>query len=175
MSQDKASKQAQKVEVNIMTITIQMKQEIKTAYKALRDAYYLKETVFSNEFDKAKDLADCRMEGLVDTLSESSFGLYRLGLLPEEELNQYRKLASALNKFVDVAVEHFHNIEKAHDREAYYGHDYDHIRETHTCSTEEMVERFGTREEYIKGMLEDAFDDIDADLKDMLSYFNLIK
>jgi alanine racemase len=98
-----------------------MKQEIKTAYKALRDAYYLKETVFSNEFDKAKDLADCRMEGLVDTLSESSFGLYRLGLLPEEELNQYRKLASALNKFVDVAVEHFHNIEKAHDREAYYG------------------------------------------------------
>lgn len=158
-----------------MTITIQMKQEIKTAYKALRDAYHLKGTVFSNEFDKAMRLANCRMECLVDTLSESSYGLYRLGLLPEEELNQYRKLASALNRFVDVAVEHFHNIEKAHDREAYYGHDYDHIMETRAYSTEEMVERFGTREEYIKGILEDAFDDIDAELKDMLSYFNMVK
>jgi hypothetical protein len=158
-----------------MTITKEIKEALRNVYSPLKRAYELKGTVFSSEFDRAMTLANKRLNTLYHDMSDSAFGLWKLGLLPEEKLNQYRKLAGALNKFVDVAVEHFHNIEKAHDREAYYGHDYDHIMETHTCSTEEMVERFGTREEYINGMLEDAFDDIDADLKDMLSYFNLIK
>jgi len=160
-----------------MTITTEIRNEIKNAYRPLKRAYELKGTVFSSEFDKAKKLANNRMNDLVDTLRESSYELHRLGLLPEEELNQYRKYSNQLQKFVDVAVEHFRNREKATDREAYYGRDYDYIKETqgYGYTQAEFEDLFGTREEYINGMLEDAFDDIDADLKDMLLYFNLIK
>ncbi len=160
-----------------MTITTQMKAVIKDSYKVLRNAYYLKETVFSNEFDKARELADCRMDGLVDTLCESAFGLYRLGLLPEEELNEIRKCADKLHKFVGLAVEHYHNIEKAHDKRGYYSRDYDHIKEAqgYAYTEKEFVDTFGTKVEYIKEAIEYEFDDIDVDLKAMFSYFNMLK
>lgn len=156
-------------------MTKEIRTAIKDAYRPLKTAYQLKGTTFSIEFDRAKKLANCRMDGLVDTMRDSAFGLWKLGLLPEDELNKIRKCSDNLQKFVGVAVEHFRNIEKATDSEAFYGHEYDHIKENHGYSEAEFIELFGTREEYIKGMLEDAFDDLDVDLKAMFSYFNLIK
>lgn len=156
-------------------MTKEIRNTIKNAYRPLKKAYQTTGTTFSSEFDKAKKLASYRMDGMIDTMTDSAFGLWKLGLLPEEELNKIRECSDKLRKFVGVAVEHFRNIEKATDRKAYYGHDYDYIKETSAFSEAEMIEIFGTKKEYVMGMLEDDFDDIDVDLKDMFFYFNMIK
>lgn len=143
-------------------MTKEIRTAIKDAYRPLKTAYQLKGTTFSSEFDRAKKLANCRIDSIVDTMRDSAFGLWKLGLLPEDELNKIRKCSDKLNKFVDVAVEHFRNREKATDREAFYSHEYDYIKENHGYSEADFLELFGTREEYINGMLEDDFDDLDV-------------
>jgi hypothetical protein len=177
MSQDKASKQAKKVEVNIMTITTEMRTIIKDSYKVLRNAYQLKGTVFCREFDKARTIADCKMERMIDTLRQSSYDLWRLGLLAKEQYEEMNNVADKLDDFVSLAVQHFNNLEKNKDEVAYFGRDYDYIKETTSYNDAEIVSLFGTRKEYIEARIENDFDFdcLDDDLKAVLQYFNLIK
>ena len=161
-----------------MTITTEIKKELKNVYRPLKRAYELKGTVFSSEFDKAHVLADKRLNALYHDTSESAFGLWKFGLLPKEELEDIRKCADKLHNFVVVAVEHFHNLEKeAYGETAYYSREYDYIKATQgfNYSEAEFIELFGTKENYVENSITGEFDDIDITLEDMLLYFNLIK
>lgn len=167
-----------------MTITTEIKKELKNVYRPLKRAYELKGTVFCSEFDKAHVLADKRLNALYHDMSESAFGLWKLGLLPKEELEEIRACASKLHNFVVVAVKHFHNLEKeAYGETAYYSREYDYIKVTQgfNYSEIEFIELFGTKEDYIKNSIENIFnddffnDDLGIGFKDMLSYFNMVK
>lgn len=160
-----------------MTITTEIKKELKNVYRPLKRAYELKGTVFCSEFDKAHILADKRLNALYHDMSDSAFGLWKFGLLPEEELNDIRKCANKLHNFVVVAVEHFRNLEKeTYGETAYYSREYDYFKETRGCDSEiEFIDLFGTKEAYVENSITGEFDDLDITLEDMLSYFNLIK
>lgn len=158
-------------------ITTEIRTIIKDSYRVLRNAYALKGTVFCLEFEKARALADRKMRQMIDTLRQSSYDLWRLGLLAKEQYEAMNEVADKLQNFVSLAVQHFNNLEKNKDAEAYFGRDYDYLKEARGFSEAEVISIFGTREEYIKGMLEDVFDldRLDDDLKALLHYFNLIK
>lgn len=157
-------------------VTTEMRTIIKDAYRVLRNAYALKGTVFCLEFEKARTLADCKMRRMIDTLRQSSYDLWRLGLLAKEQYGAMNETADKLQNFVSLAVQYFNNLEKNKDAEAYYGRDYDYLKEARGFSEAEVISLFGTKEEYIKGMLEDAFDfDCLDDCKEILQYFNLLK
>jgi hypothetical protein len=161
-----------------MTITKEIKEALRNVYSPLKRAYELKGTVFSSEFDRAKELANKRLDTLFHDMSDSAFGLWKLGLLPEEELNNIRNCADKLHNFVVVSVEHFRNLEKeAYGETAYYSREYDYIRATQgfNYSEAEFIELFGTKEAYVENSITDLFDDIDITLEDMLSYFNMVK
>ena len=161
-----------------MTITKEIKEALREVYRPLKRAYELKGTVFSTEFDKAKNLANKRLDTLFHDMSDSAFGLWKLGLLPEEELNDIRKCASKLHDFVVVSVEHFRNAEKeAYGETVYYSREYDYIKATQGFNylEAEFVELFGTKEDYVENSITGEFDDIDITLEDMLSYFNMVK
>lgn len=161
-----------------MTITKEIKEALRNVYSPLKRAYELKGTVFSTEFDKAHQLANKRLDTLFHDMSDSAFGLWKLGLLPEEELNDIRKCASKLHSFVVVSVKHFRNAEKeAYGETAYYSREYDYIKATQSFnySEAEFVELFGTKEDYVENSITGEFDDIDITLEDMLSYFNMVK
>lgn len=160
-----------------MTITTEIKDALRNVYSPLKRAYELKGTVFSTEFDRAEELAYRRLDDLFQDMSDSAFGLWKLGLLPEEEMNDIRKCASKLHNFVVVSVEHFRNLEKeTYGETAYYSREYDYFKETRGCDSEiEFIDLFGTKEAYVENSITGEFDDLDIALEDMLSYFNLIK
>jgi hypothetical protein len=117
------------------------------------------------------------MERMIDTLRQSSYDLWSLGLLAKEQYEEMNNVADKLDDFVSLAVQHFNNLEKNKDEVAYFGHDYDYIKETTSYNDAEIVSLFGTREEYIEARIENYFDFdcLDDDLKAVLQYFNLIK
>ena len=158
-------------------ITTEIRTIIKDAYRVLRNAYVSKGTVFCREFDKARALADCKMRRMIDTLRQSSYDLWKLGVLAKGQYEEINEISDKLQDFVNLAVQHFNNLEKNKDAEAYFGRDYDYLKEGRGFSESEVINLFGTREEYIKGMLEDIFDFdcLDDDLKEILQYFNLLK
>lgn len=159
-----------------MTITKEIKEALRNVYSPLKRAYDLKGTVFSSEFDKAHELADRRLDDLFCDMSDSAFGLWKLGLLPEEELNDIRKCANKLHSFVIISVKHFQNLEKeAYGETAYYSREYDYMKETQGYSETEFIELFGTKEDYVESSITDQFDDLGIGLRDMLSYFNMVK
>lgn len=160
-----------------MKITKEIKEALRNVYRPLKRAYELKGTVFCSEFDKAHTLANKRLNALYHDMSDSAFGLWKLGLLPEEELNDIRKCADKLHDFVVVAVEHFRNLEKeAYGETAYYNREYDYLKETRGYSEADFIELFGTKEDYVENSISgDFFDDLGIGLRDMLSYFNMVK
>ena len=159
-----------------MTITKEIKEALRNVYSPLKRAYDLKGTVFCSEFDKAYELADRRLDTLYEDMSDSAFGLWKLGLLPREELDEIRECATKLHSFVMVSVEHFRNLEKeTYGETAYYSREYDYMKETRGYSETEFIELFGTKEDYVENSIEDSFDDLGIGLRDMFSYFNLIK
>lgn len=158
-------------------MTNEMKTIVKGSYKVLKNAYVLNGTVFCPEFDRAKTLASCRMGNMIETLRQSSYDLWKLGLLSKEQCEAMNDTADKLQNFVSLAVQHFNNLEKMKSDEVYYGHEYDYIKETKGLSDKDMVSLYGTKEEYTKSMVEDIFDfyGLDDDLEHILRYFNLIK
>jgi hypothetical protein len=159
-----------------MTITKEIKNELRNVYSPLKRAYELKGTVFSSEFERAEELADERLDTLYQDMSDSAFGLWKLGLLPKEEMEDIRKCASKLHRFVVVSVEHFRNLEKeTYGETAYYSREYDHFKETSNDEIE-FIDLYGTKEAYVENSITgEKFDDIDITLEDMLSYFNMVK
>lgn len=159
-----------------MKITKEIKEALRNVYSPLKRAYELKGTVFSSEFDKAHELADRRLDDLFCDMSDSAFGLWKLGLLPKEELEDIRKCANKLHSFVIVSVEHFRNLEKeAYGETAYYSREYDYMKTTQDYSEADFIELFGTKEDYVENSIAYEFDDLDVTLRDMLSYFNMVK
>ena len=159
-----------------MTITKEIKEALRNVYSPLKRAYDIKGTVFCSEFDKAEELADKRLDDLFHDMSDSAFGLWKLGLLPEEEMNDIRKCANKLHNFVVVSVEHFRNLEKeTYGEIAYYSREYDYFKKTNATSEIEFIDLFGTKEAYVENSITGEFDDIDITLEDMLSYFNMVK
>ena len=158
-------------------ITKEIRNEIKNAYRPLKRAYELKGTVFCSEFDRATTLSSRKMNRMIDTLRQSSYDLWKLGLLDKGQYETMNETADKLQNFVSLAVQHFNNLEKNKDAEAYFGRDYDYLKETRGYSESEFVGLFGTKEDYIKGMIEDSFDFecLDDDLKAMMQCFNLLK
>lgn len=157
-------------------MTKEIKATIRDSYRPLKKAYQTTGTTFSPEFDKAKNLAEFRMDGMTDTMTDSAFGLWKLGLLPEEELNKIRECSDKLRKFVDVAVEHFRNLEKeSYGETAYYSREYDYLKTQSLNSDIEFINLYDTKEAYVENSITGEFDDIDIALEDMLSYFNMVK
>jgi hypothetical protein len=158
-----------------MTITKEIKDELRNVYSPLKRAYELKGTVFSSEFERAEELADERLDTLYQDMSDSAFCLWKLGLLPEEEMKDIRKCASKLHRFVVVSVNHFRNLEKeAYGETAYYSREYDYFKETSNDEIE-FIDLYGSKEAYVENSITYEFDDIDITLEDMLSYFNMVK
>jgi hypothetical protein len=158
-----------------MTITKEIKEALKEVYRPLKRAYELKGTVFSSEFSKAEELADRRLDTLFQDMSDSAFGLWKLGLLPKEEMDDIRKCASKLHRFVVVSVNHFRNLEKeTYGETAYYSREYDYFHEISNDEIE-FIDLYGSKEAYVENSITDKFDDIDVTLEDMLSYFNMVK
>lgn len=149
-----------------------LKEKLREVYRPLRRGFDYKGSVHSFEFLQGRRLANKRLREIVDAIRESSFNLYNLGFISDEELDQYRDLCDKLDRFVIVGVEYLQKKEvEAVGLEEYYGRQYDFLE------FDNPVRKELSREEYAKAYAEDDFDFFfrqqdSAELKDMLEYYN---
>lgn len=149
-----------------------LKEKLREVYRPLRRGFDYNGTVHSFEFLQGRRLANKRLKEITSTIRESTFNLYNLGFISEEELNKYRDLCDKLDRFVIVGVEKLQKKEvEAVGLEEYYGRQYDFLE------ADNPVREDWSREEYAKAYAEDDFEHFfrqqdDSELKDMLEYYN---
>lgn len=152
----------------------ELKEKLKEVYRPLKRGFDYNGTVHSFEFLQGRRLANKRLREITSTIRESTFSLYNLGFISEEELNKYRNLCDKLDRFVIVGVQKLQKKEiETVGIEEYYGREYDFFDDYNPIRKEY------TREEYIAEYVDDGFEDLRREeqreeLKYMLKYFNLL-
>jgi len=149
----------------------ELKEKMKEVYRPLRRGFDYKGSVHSFEFLQGRRLANKRLSNITSTIRQSTFNLYDLGFISDEELNKYRDLCDKLDRFVIVSVQKLQKKEiETVGLEEYYGRDYDFLDDYNPIKKEY------TRDEYIAEYTGDSFENLsrerDSELKDMLEYFN---
>lgn len=150
----------------------ELKEKLKEAYRPLKRGFDCNGTVYSFEFLQGRRLANKRLREITSTIKESTFNLYNLGFISEEELNKYRDLCDKLDRFVIVGVQKLQKKEvETVGIEEYYGRQYDFLE------IDNPVRKEQTREEYISECIEDDFEHFfrqqdSEELTEMLKYYN---
>lgn len=130
----------------------ELKEKLREVYRPLRRGFDYKGSVHSFEFLQGRRLANKRLKVITDTIRQSTFNLYDLGFISDEELNKYRDLCDKLDRFVIVGVQKLQNKEiEAVGLEEYYGREYDFLE------TDNWVKKEYTRDEYILEYISDDF------------------
>lgn len=130
----------------------ELKEKMREVYRPLRRGFDYKGSVHSFEFLQGRRLANKRLKVITDTIRQSTFNLYDLGFISDEELNKYRDLCDKLDRFVIVGVQKLQNKEiEAVGLEEYYGREYDFLE------TDNWVKKEYTRDEYILEYISDDF------------------
>lgn len=130
----------------------ELKEKLREVYRPLRRGFDYKGSVHSFEFFQGRRLANKRLKVITDTIRQSTFNLYDLGFISDEELNKYRDLCDKLDRFVIVGVQKLQNKEiEAVGLEEYYGREYDFLE------TDNWVKKEYTRDEYILEYISDDF------------------
>ena len=149
-----------------------LKEKLKEVYRPLKRGFDYNGTVHSFEFLQGRRLANKRLSNITDTIRQSTFNLYNLDFISEEELNKYRDLCDKLDRFVIVGVQKLQKKEiETVGIEEYYGRKYD------LFDAYNPIRKEYTRDEYIAEYVDDGFEDIsreqdNLELKDMLEYYN---
>lgn len=129
-----------------------LKEKMKEVYRPLKRGFEYNGSVHSFEFLQGRRLANQRLRAITSTIRESSFNLYNLGFISEEELNKYRDLCDKLDRFVIVAVQKLQNKEiETVGLEEYYGREYDFLE------PDNWIKKEYTRDEYILEYISDDF------------------
>jgi hypothetical protein len=150
----------------------ELKNKLTDVYRPLRRGFDYNGTVHSFEFLQGRRLANKRLSNITSNIRESTFNLYDLGFISEEELNKYRDLCDKLDRFVIVGVQNLQKKEvETVGLEEYYGRQYDFLEADNWIRSEY------TREEYISTYVKDDFEHFfrqeDAtELTEMLKYYN---
>ncbi len=150
----------------------ELKEKLKEVYRPLKRGFDYNGTVHSFEFLQGRRLANKRLREITSTIKESTFNLYNLGFISEEELNKYRDLCDKLDRFVIVGVQKLQKKEvETVGIEEYYGRQYDFLE------IDNPIRKEQTREEYISEYVEDDFEHFfrqqdNSELKEMLKYYN---
>ena len=130
----------------------ELREKLKEVYRPLKRGFDCNGTVHSFEFLRGRRLANKRLRVIVDTIKQSTFNLYNLGFVSEEELNKYRDLCDKLDRFVIVGVQKLQKKEiETVGLEEYYGREYDFLE------PDNWVKKEYTRDEYILEYISDDF------------------
>lgn len=130
----------------------ELKEKLKEVYRPLKRGFDYKGTVHSFEFLQGRRLANKRLSSITSSIRQSSFNLYNLGFISEEELNKYRDLCDKLDRFVIVGVQKLQKKEvETVGIEEYYGREYDFLE------PDNWVKKEYTRDEYILEYISDDF------------------
>lgn len=130
----------------------ELKEKLKEVYRPLKRGFDYKGTVHSFEFLQGRRLANKRLSSITSSIRQSSFNLYNLGFISEEELNKYRDLCDKLDRFVIVGVQRLQKKEvETVGIEEYYGREYDFLE------PDNWVKKEYTRDEYILEYISDDF------------------